>query len=162
MQRMHCILHMHLSHIYIHTHAHTYMYMHTYTYTYTYACGYICIYIFYADSALHLTHQSIAYTHTHTHTHILIHIYTNPYIQNLTSSVCPLPVRRGRRHIRCLIFTGHCPQKSPIISGSFAERDLQLKASHACSPPCITHTRIHVSADCMESIICVSTHLSAR
>jgi len=26
--------------------------------------------------------------------------------------------------------------KSPIVSGSFAKRDLQLKASYATSPPC--------------------------
>ena len=33
----------------------------------------------------------------------------------------------------CLISIGHFPQKSPIIRGSFAKRDVQLKASYVCA-----------------------------
>jgi len=36
----------------------------------------------------------------------------------------------------------HFPQKSPIISGVSAERDLQLKASYAFLPPCTYLTHI--------------------
>jgi len=44
------------------------------------------------------------------------------------------PIRR----LHNLTFIGHFPQKSPIIIGSVAKNDLQLKASYGSSPPCTT------------------------
>ena len=41
----------------------------------------------------------------------------------------------------CHNFIGPFPQKSPVIIGCFAQRDLQFKASYASSPPCNTRPR---------------------
>jgi len=47
-----------------------------------------------------------------------------------------LDVTKWQRPIGCLIFIGHFPQKSPIISGSSAKNDMQLNTSYGSSPPC--------------------------
>jgi len=59
-------------------------------------------------------------------------IYTNRYSHSHTPSC----ITGWKRPIGCLIFLGRFPEKSPMIRGSFTERDLRVVALYASSPPC--------------------------
>ena len=94
-------------------------------YTYIYI-HYEYIYIHYEYIYIHYIYIYIHYIYTYIH-HIYIYMHYTmtrcTYIQGSEDDKMPY-------------FDSLFPQKRPIISGSFAERDLQLKASNASFSPC--------------------------
>ena len=115
-------------------------------------------------------HFSTGYSHTRTRTYTRTRIHTCTNMRTHTRifirtlkhmcvfragcecvsfiiwQVSGLDGTEWRRCIGCLIFIDHLPQKSPMISASFAQRDLQLKASYAFSPTCNDESRLFKSA----------------
>jgi len=148
--------------IYIHMYTHVRMYvwmylgiMNTkYGIRYTYVCKYLSI-MHVAGIHMYayiwvfciLCKYTCAHN-TRTHAYICIyHIQELCMFKNYAYCVCihirMIRLTGWRRPTGCFIFIGHCPQKNPIINGSFARNDLQLKASYESSPSC-THRLIYV------------------
>jgi len=143
--------------VHIHTHTHTQKIYYICTYTYTHTERW---YISYAHTHTHTHRWYIIYSRTNTsatHTWRDLHIWL--YITNtrtrcmylyICACVCDMthpyigeiPPTGRRRITGCLIFIGHFSPKNPMISGSFAKIDLQLKASCESSPPCTANTNV--------------------
>jgi len=100
-----------------------------------------------------VTYQWVV-SHTNESCHVCMRQATYEcVVSHMTCSL--VKFRTGwRRRIGCLISIGHFLQKSPIIGGSFAKNDLQLKASCGSSPPCTYLWREYVMSQLSKSCEC--------
>jgi len=99
-----------------------------YLYIYIYIYAHVCIYAYIHIRISIYIHVCIL-TYTFVYTPISIYIYIHGSRKGKGS--CKYSVAKS---YRCLIFTGQFQQYQPTISGSFAHRDMQCKASYASSP----------------------------
>jgi len=149
-----------------------YVFIHTYKYTYVcvwicmytsiliYVCEYVCIHVY-----IYMCVNMYVYKYTYIYicvkmcmSYTYVHFIGKIWVC-LNTLYTLVHVTGWRRPIGYLLFTCHFPQNSPMISGSFAGNDLQLKASYGSSPPCIRNT--YVACMCTRSgeHICMSVYI---
>ena len=135
-------------------------------YHYCWSAIYIQIYIQNTFLYIYIYTYIYIYIYTYIFIHKRAHVTRDVGLLLISNVTCEIdqrdkrkrktsvPSTGWRRVIGCLIFTGHFLQKSPIISGSFAENDMQLKASYGSSPSCtetcISIEYIHWKRNCTE------------
>ena len=110
--------------IYVYIHIHMYIYIHVFIYIYTYIYTFI-------GTHTYIYIYTYKYMYKYTHMYIYIEVSKDPCLNRV--SYYSVAKTQG-----CLICLGDFTQKSPIVGGSFAKNDLQLKASCGSSPQCIS------------------------
>ena len=90
---------------------------------------------------------------------IFVYVCIDVCLLSTGSNVC---VCEWPRCTACLVFTDYFLQKSPIISGSFAERALQLKASYASSPLVTRSTSKNLANSQIIGLFCKRALLKRR